>query len=92
MLDHKLKKCQCASEKEKQDRTYGGYQASGNTKCQIVKHDEKCQQCQDADQVIGQIQPQSEEFEISYKELEHKMIFYILPSKMRILGREIISQ
>ena len=40
--------------------------------------------------IIRKIQTQSQKFEISHKKLEHKVVLYILPAKMRILCREIV--
>ena len=56
-----------------------------------VKHHKKSRQRQDAYQIISQIKTEAQILQISYKELEHKMIFHILPAIMRILGRKIIS-
>ena len=41
--------------------------------------------------IIRKIQTQSQKFKISHKKLEHKVVLYILPAKMRILCRKIVS-
>ena len=56
-----------------------------------VKHHKKSHQRQDAYQIISQIKTKAQILQISHKELEHKMIFHILPAIMRILGWKIIS-
>ena len=92
VLDHKMKERKCTPEEEENDRHHSCAKASGDPKCQIIKHHQKSQQCQNTDDIVGKIQPKSEKFKISYKELEHKVILDILSSKVRILRREVISQ
>ena len=91
VLDHKMKERKRTPEEEENDRHHSCAKASGDPKCQIIKHHQKSQQCQNTDDIIGKIQPQSKEFQISYKKLKHKMIFDILSSEMRVLCREVIA-
>ena len=56
-----------------------------------IKHHKKSYQRQNTYQIVSQIQPKSQIFQISYQKLKHKMVLHILSSVMRILCRKIIS-
>ena len=58
----------------------------------MIQKDQKSQKRKNTYHIIRKIQTQSQKFEISHKKLEHKMVLYILPAKMRILCREIVPQ
>ena len=59
--------------------------------CNAVKQHQESQQCQNTFYIICKIQSDPEKFQISDKELKHKMIFDILSSEMRVLCREVIA-
>ena len=56
----------------------------------MIQKDQKSQKRKNTYHIIRKIQTQSQKFEISHKKLEHKVVLYILPAKMRILCREIV--
>ena len=92
MLPQETPECHSTSEKEKNDRPYSAAHPACDPQCQLIQQHKKSQQGSDTEQIIGQVQPQSQILQISSQELKHKMILHIRSSEMRILGREIISQ
>ena len=92
MLPQKLKKSQRAAEKEKENRQHSCLSTSHNTSGNTVKQHKKSQKRQNTCGVVSNVKPESQKLQISHKKLKHKMIFYVLSSKMRILGRKIILQ
>ena len=90
MLPQKLKKGQRAAEKEKYNCQCSCFSASCHTPGNTVKHHKKSQKRKNAYRVVGNIKPKPQKLQIAHKKLKHKMVFYILPSKMGILGGKII--
>ena len=70
------------AEEKQHYRKYPRFSTACKPAGKTVEHHEESQQSENAQEIIGHVDPQPQIFKISHQKLEHKVILYIFSAKM----------